>query len=184
MTICVKAVFLGGIESKLHSFGSFYFKRLFGSVSPLCLGINGTGTNVNCTTHTVFDPVRYTMLVAPRKPRLNSKSFCSVGGKVVSSQTVTVPRYQLRSCGSAVMRSEKVLQGSGAWTGKNNNGAHFLRHRSHQNSDVFMFLYWMLKIEPFGQFGKCWCLTLKLAAFWLFYSESRKHNVYTTTFAL
>lgn len=137
MTICVKAVFLGGIESKLHSFGSLYFKRLFGSVSPLCMRINATGTNLNWTAHTAFGPVRYTVLVGPRNPGLFSKSFSSAGGKVVSSQTATVPRYQVRSSGSAVMRFDKLLQGWGTWTGKNNNGTHLLRHLLQQNSDVF-----------------------------------------------
>lgn len=144
MTSCVKAVFLGGIESKLHSFGSLYFKRLFGSVSPLCLRINGTGTNLNWFAHTTFDPVRYTVLVGPRKLGLYSKSFSSVGGKVVSSQTVTVPRYHFRSCGSAVMRSERLLQGWGTWAGKNNNGAHLLRHLLQQNSDVFICIQFLL----------------------------------------
>lgn len=137
MTICLKAVFLGGIESKLHSFGSLYFKRLCGSVGPPCLRINGTGTNLNWTAHATFDPVRYTVLVGLRKRGLHSKSFSSDGGKVVSSQTVSVPRYQLRS-GSAVMRSEKLLQGWGTCTGKSNNGAHLLRHLLQQNSNVFI----------------------------------------------
>lgn len=123
MTICVKAVFLGGVESKLHSFGSLYFKRLFSSVSSLCLRINGTGTHLNWTAQTTFHPVRYTVLVGPRNLGLYSRSFSSVGGKVVSSQTVAVPGPRLRSS-PAVMRGEKLLQGWGAWTGKNNNGAH------------------------------------------------------------
>lgn len=138
MTICVKAVFLGGIESKLHKFGSLYFKRLYGSVSPLCLRINGTGTNLNWTAHATFDPARYTVLIGARKLGLYSKRFSSDGGKVVSSQTVSVSRYQLTN-GSAVMKSEKLLQGWGTCTGKNNNGAHLLRHLLQQNWNVFIF---------------------------------------------
>lgn len=144
MTNCVKAVFLRGLESKVHSFGSLYFKRLFGSVSPVCLRINGTGTSINWPAHTTFDPARYTVLVGPRKLGLYNKSFRSFGGKVVSSQTVTVPSYQLRSSGSAVTRSEKLLQGWGTWTGKNNNGAHLLGHLLQQNLDVFICIHFLL----------------------------------------
>lgn len=122
MTICVKAVFLGSIESKVHFFRSFYFKRLFSLGSPSYLGMNGTGTNLNWTAHRPFDPVRYSVLVGPRNPGLYNRSFSCVARKVVSSQSVSVPRNQPRSCESAEMKSEKLLQGWGTWTGKKNNG--------------------------------------------------------------
>lgn len=128
MTICVNAVFLGSTESKLHFFGSLYLKRLFSSVSPLYLRINGTGTSLNWTAHKPLDPVRNSVLVGPRKPGLHNKSFSSVARKVVSSQGVIEPRYQLRSSGPAARKSAKLLQGWGMCTGKKTTGAHLLRH--------------------------------------------------------
>lgn len=131
MTICVKAAFLGGIESKLHGFllsssrkctrmhqlscGNFYFKRLFGSVSPLFLRINGPRANSIWPAHTAFCPLNYTVMFGQRQLGLCSKSFSSVPAKVISSQT-----SQLRRSGPAEVRNEKLLQGSSTWPGKNN----------------------------------------------------------------
>lgn len=123
--MCVKAAFLGGVESKLHGFllssnrkctrmhqlrcGNFYLKRLFGSVSPLCLRINGHIANSIWPAHTAFCP-----LVGQRPPGLCSKSFSSNPAKVIFS-----PTSQLRSSGPAVGRNEKLPQGCATWPGKN-----------------------------------------------------------------
>lgn len=129
MTICVKAMFLGGIirctKMQQLSCRNFYFKRLFSSVSPLCLRINGTITNLIWTTHTTFYPLKYSVPVGHRTLGLYIQTFSSVGAKVLSNQTFTVPKYQIRSCDSALMRNEKLLQGHATLPGTNNNRAHF-----------------------------------------------------------
>lgn len=119
MTACVKAVFSVGIESKVRSFGSLYFKRLLASVSPLCLGINGTGTHLSWSAHPTFNPVGCTLLVGRRTAGLCRQSFSCVGGKLVSSPTVAVPRSPLRGT-----RRGKLLQGWAAWPGKTPNRPH------------------------------------------------------------
>ncbi|XP_011603807.1 magnesium transporter MRS2 homolog, mitochondrial isoform X1 [Takifugu rubripes] len=110
MTICVKGVLLGGIErcTRMHQLScrNLYFMRLFSSVSPICLRINGTTTNLICSAHTTLYPLKYSV---QRKLGLYSKSFSSAGSKVFSSPTV--PQYQIGSCDPAVRRNETLLQG-------------------------------------------------------------------------
>lgn len=126
MTICVKGVLLSGIErcTRMHQLScrNLYFMRLFSSVSPICLRINGTTTNLICSAHTTLYPLKYSVL---SKLGLCSKSFSSAGSKVLSSPTLAVPQYQIRSCDPAVRRNETLLQGHAMVPGKNNNAAQF-----------------------------------------------------------
>lgn len=130
MAICVKAMFLGSIirctKMQQLSCRNLYFKRLFSSISPLHLRINGTITNLIWTAHTTFCPLKYNVPVGHRTLGLYIQNFSSVGARVLSSQTFTVPRCQIRSCYSTLMRNEKLLQGHATLPGKNNNGPNLL----------------------------------------------------------
>lgn len=108
---------------------NLHFMRLFSSVSPICLRINGTTTNLICSAQTTLYPLKYSV---QRKLGVYSKSFSSPGSKVLSSPTLAVPRYQIGSCDPAVRRNETLLQGRTMVPGKNNSGAHFI--------DIFFFL--------------------------------------------
>lgn len=147
MTICVKGVLLSGIDrcTRMHQLScrNLYFMRLFSSVSPICLRINGTTTNLICSAHTTLYPLKYSV---QRKLGLYTKSFSSAGSKVLSSPTLAVPRYQIGSCDPAVRRNETLLQGRAMVPGKNNNGEHFLWHLKQKSIQMFymhaVFIEW------------------------------------------
>lgn len=126
MTICVNGVLLSRIErcTRMHQLScrSLYFMRLFSSVSPICLRISGTTTNLIFSAHTTLYPLNYSV---QRKLGLCSKTFSSAGSKVLSSPTLAVPRYQIGICDPALRRNETLPQGCAMVPGKNNNGEHF-----------------------------------------------------------
>lgn len=138
---------LSGIErcTRMHQLScrNLYFMRLFSSVSPICLRINGTTTNLICSAHTTLYPLKYSV---QRKLGLYTKSFSSAGSKVLSSPTLAVPRYQIGSCDPAVRRNETLLQGRAMVPGKNNNGEHFLWHLKQKSIQMFymhaVFIEW------------------------------------------
>lgn len=144
MAICVKGVLLSGIErcTRMHQLScrNLYFMRLFSSVSPICLRINGTTTNLICSAHTTLYPLKYSV---QRKLGLYSKSFSSTSSKVLSSPTLAVPRYQIGSCDPAVRRND----GSAMVPGKNNNsGAHvfdIFLHKSTHKFYMHAVFYWL-----------------------------------------
>lgn len=145
MAICVKGVLLSGIErcTRMHQLScrNLYFMRLFSSVSPICLRINGTTTNLICSAHTTLYPLKYSV---QRKLGLYSKSFSSTSSKVLSSPTLAVPRYQIGSCDPAVRRND----GCAMVPGKNNNSeAHvfdiFLQKSTQNFICMQFFIDWM-----------------------------------------
>ncbi len=134
MAVCVKTVWCGGVEMKLHRMlltgcmncikmyqpfnGNFYSKRLFSSVTPLSSRMSRTRTLVLCAARAVLHPQRFTVPLGNRKQGLCSRSYRDVSLKAVCSETLPVSRCQPRRSLSAAVRNGNLLQGGAALPGK------------------------------------------------------------------
>lgn len=133
MAVCVKAVWCGGVEMKLHKvlltgcvnctrmylpFSGNYSKSLFSSVTSFSSRMGGTRTLMFCA-RTVLHPLKLSVQLGNRKLNLSSRNYSDVCSKAFCSQTLPVSRCQPRRSLSAVVRKENLLQGGASWPGKN-----------------------------------------------------------------